>query len=174
MKKYLLVCLLVCFLGTLLVGCAAAPALAEGGSAAPAAAPTPAPTVELPPIATPAPTVESVDVDLTLLSSTMVVSVMNDIMSKPNEYLGKTFKVRGPYYASYYDVTDQFYHLVYFEDAQACCIQAMEFEWQGDHAYPDDYPAPETKIEITGVFGSYEELDSTYYYLAVDDIVVLE
>jgi hypothetical protein len=166
MKKYLLAILLVSMFGTLLAACGETPAASESV--------TMEVNEETAPVLSAAPAVETVDVDLTLLSGTMIVAEMNNIMTKPDEYLGKTFKMRGPYYVSYYDVTDQFYHMVYFEDAQACCVQAMEFEWTGEHRFPDDYPDPETRIEIAGVFGSYEELGTTYYYLTVEDITILE
>jgi len=55
-------------------------------------------------------------------------------------------------------------------DATACCQQGLEFIWNGAHAYPDDYPEQESEIEITGVFQSYQEGSSTYYYLLVDDV----
>jgi len=48
------------------------------------------------------------------------------------------------------------------------------FIWNGDHIYPDDYPENNTRIEVTGIFDSYEESGNTYYYLGVDDISILE
>ena len=115
----------------------------------------------------------AVDVDLTVLSSTMIYAEVYNIMTNPNNYVGKTIKMSGPYYASYYDETGLYYHYVVVEDAAACCMQGFEFIWSGDRAYPDDYPKDKAMIEVIGVFGSYEELSSTYYYLAVDDIAVL-
>ena len=66
------------------------------------------------------------------------------------------------------------YHFVAVEDAAACCLQALEFIWEGEHAYPDDYPDEKAVIEVAGVFGQYDELGRTYYYLAVDEIKVVE
>ena len=116
---------------------------------------------------------EIIDVDLTVLSSTMVYAEVYNIMTSPDEYMGKTIKMNGPYYASFYDETGLYYHYVVIEDATACCQQGLEFIWKGDHKFPDDYPEEETKIEVTGVFGSYDELGDTYYYLAVDDISII-
>lgn len=116
----------------------------------------------------------SVDVDLTELSSTMVYAEVYNIMTKPDDYIGKTIKMSGPYYASYYDQTDQYYHYVIIEDAAACCQQGLEFIWNGEHTYPDDYPEEPSKIDVIGMFGSYQELGQTYYYLAVDDIAISE
>ena len=110
----------------------------------------------------------SVDVDLTALSSTMVYAEVNNMMVNPGDYMGKTIKMSGPYYARYYDMTDIYYHYVIVEDATSCCVQGLEFILSGEHCYPDDYPDERDAIEVTGVFKSYDELGKTYYYLAVD------
>jgi hypothetical protein len=114
-----------------------------------------------------------VDVDLTEMSSTMVYAEVYNITNNPDKYMGKTIRMSGPYQASYYDETGLYYHYVIVEDAAACCAQGLEFIWNGEHTFPDDYPLAQAKIEVTGVFGSYEELGITYYYLAVDNIVLL-
>lgn len=113
-----------------------------------------------------------VDVDLTKLSSIMVYAEVYNMMTSPDEYLGKTVKMQGPYYASYFEDTKKYYHYVIIEDATACCQQGLEFIWDGEHKYPNDYPIDGTNIEVTGVFGSYEELGLTYYYLTVEDVVI--
>ena len=113
-------------------------------------------------------------IDLTVLSSTMIYAEVYNIMSHPDEYMGKTVKMSGPYYASYYDITDLYYHYVVIEDATACCQQGLEFIWNGEHNYPDDYPEERTEIEVSGLFSSYDELGRTYYYIAVDDISILQ
>jgi len=82
-------------------------------------------------------------------------------------------KMKGLYYASYYDETDQYYHYIIIEDATECCQQGLEFIWSGTHNYPEDYPEDGTEVEVNGVFGSYEELGITYYYIAVEDIIIL-
>ena len=114
-------------------------------------------------------TADEIDVDLTVLSSTMVYAEVNNIMTNPDDYMGKTIKVQGYYNASYYDVTDNYYHYVIIQDAVDCCAQGIEFILTGgDFKYPDDFPEILDFIEITGVFDNYDELDKTYYYLNVD------
>ena len=115
---------------------------------------------------------EGIDVDLTMLSSTIAYAKVNSIMEKPDEYLGQTIKIRGPFDAFYYERTGVYYSYVLIEDIAACCMQRMEFIVNGQHTYPDDFPEKETMIELVGVFGSYDELSNTYYYLAVDEIVI--
>jgi len=144
----------MCFLGFSNV-CAAQPA--EGDPGALAGPPSPS---------------KSADVDLTILSNTMVFAELSYIMANPDNYIGKTIKVSGPYSSSYYDATNQYYHYVIIQDGAACCQQGLEFIWNGEHTYPDDYPKEKTWIEVVGVFGRYEELEQTYNYLAVDDITI--
>lgn len=117
---------------------------------------------------------DGVDVDLTRLSGTMVYAEVNNMMTSAEKYMDKTIRISGPYYASYLDETDEYYHYVIIEDATACCKQGIEFIWNGEHEYPGDYPEENARIEVTGVFQSHEVLGKTYYYLAVDEITVLD
>lgn len=109
-------------------------------------------------------------VDLTVLSSTMVYAEVYNMMSYPEDYLGKTIKMIGLYYPGYFEQTDKTYHFAVIADAAACCSQGIEFIWNGEHKYPDDYPEEGSIIEITGIFKSYEESGETYYYVATDEI----
>lgn len=113
-----------------------------------------------------------IDIDLTVMNSTMVYSEVYNMMVDPGAYVGKTVKIIGTYSALYYEPTGLYYHYAVIADATACCSQGLEFIWNGDHFYPDDYPADGTEIELVGVFGTYEELDYTYPYIAVDDIII--
>ncbi len=117
----------------------------------------------------------NVDVDLTVLSANMVYAEVYNMMMYPDNYLGKTIKVSGPYYPLYYDGTDSYYHYVMIEDALACCKNGMEFIWdEGSHAYPDEYPREDDIIEIIGVYNSYQEEGYTYYYLDIEGYRVIE
>ena len=113
--------------------------------------------------------VGNVDIDLTALSSTMVYAEVYNITTKPEDYIGKTIKVNGVYYTV--SEGEQVFHYVVIQDTAACCAQGMEFIWSGGGTYPDDYPRPQTPIEMTGVLDSYDEHGDTYYYLAIDDLV---
>ena len=115
-----------------------------------------------------------VDLDLTAMSSTMVYAEVYNIMTYPDDYMGKTIKINGSYNPLYSEDTQQYYHYVIIVDAASCCQSGLEFVWSGEHTYPEDYPEEETKIEVTGIFGSYNELGTEYCYLAVNSITVLE
>ncbi len=117
---------------------------------------------------------EGIDVDLTRLSSTMVFAEVYNMVNSPEDYVGKTVRIRGLYYASYYEETDKYYHCVIIADATACCQSGIEFVWDDDtHAYPEEYPANDEEVEITGIFGTYEEFGQSYMYLATDDITIV-
>lgn len=113
-----------------------------------------------------------VDVDLTVLSSTMVYSeVYNMLYNDPAHYLGKTVKARGTF-SIYQLVTDGVLqpdpvsYACIISDAAACCAEGMEFVLEGDLTYPDDYPELGTEITVIGEFQSYEENGMTWYHLA--------
>lgn len=112
-----------------------------------------------------------VDVDLTVLSSTIVYSeVYNMLYNDPAHYLGKTVKARGTF-SIYQLVTDGVLqpdpvsYACIISDAAACCAEGMEFVLEGDYTYPDDYPELGTEITVIGEFQSYEENGMTRYHL---------
>ena len=114
---------------------------------------------------------DGVDVDLTVLSSTMVYSeVYNMLYNDPAHYLGKTVKARGEF-SIYQLVTDGVLqpdpvsYACIISDAAACCAEGMEFVLEGDLTYPDDYTEPGTEITVIGEFQSYEENGTTWYHL---------
>ena len=117
------------------------------------------------------PSAGKVDVDLTVLSSTMVYSeVYNMLYNDPAHYLGKTVKARGTF-SIYQLVTDGVLqpdpvsYACIISDAAACCAEGMEFVLKDDLAYPDDYPELGAEITVIGEFQSYEENGMTWYHL---------
>lgn len=114
-----------------------------------------------------------VDYDLTELNTVMLYGSVSSMAQSPEDYLGKTIRIRGLYSDFYFEETESYYHYLVIQDASLCCMQGIEFIVSGDYTFPDDYPENFTEIELEGVFAKYEELDITYYYLAVDEIVVL-
>ncbi len=104
----------------------------------------------------------SIDIDLTALSSTMVYSEVYSMMSAPEEYIGKTVKMRGPFAYYYDEATQSEYFACIIQDATACCAQGIEFVLAGDYTFPDDYPEIDTEICVVGVFDTYQDGDYTY------------
>ena len=113
---------------------------------------------------------EGVDVDLTLMGKDLIYATVYQMMSKPEEYEGKTIRIEGKYYASYYPVTDKYYNYCLIADVLACCSQGLEFELGGGAVYPGDYPADQSEVIVTGVFETYtEEAGQTFYYCRLRD-----
>ena len=114
---------------------------------------------------------DGVDVDLTVLSSTMVYSeVYNMLYYDPESYYGKTIKMTGVFsiYQMVVDGVAQPDPVAYgciIADATACCAQGMEFVLEGDFTYPDDYPELGTEITVIGEFQPYEENGMIWYHL---------
>lgn len=105
---------------------------------------------------------DGVDVDLTMLSSTMVYSEVYDMMYYPENYIGKSVKMKGMYAGYHDESTDKYYHACIIQDATACCAQGIEFEPTDDYKYPDDYPAEGQEVCVAGVFDIYEEGENRY------------
>lgn len=115
---------------------------------------------------------DGVDVDLTVLSSTMVYSeVYNMLYFYPEDYYGKNVKMTGQF--NVYQWVDEsgivadmpVAYACIISDATACCAEGVEFVLEGDYTYPDDYPELGTEITVIGEFQSYEENGVTWYHL---------
>lgn len=104
-----------------------------------------------------------IDIDLTRLSSTMVYSEVYNMMSNPEEYLGKTIRMDGN--LAVYKYPERNYYTCIIKDATACCQQGMEFLWKGNHKYPEDYPNEGDGIIVTGIFDIYYEDQVKYCQL---------
>ena len=115
---------------------------------------------------------DGVDVDLTVLSSTMVYSeVYNMLYFYTEDYYGKNVKMTGQF--NVYQWVDEsgivadmpVAYACIISDATACCAEGVEFVLEGDYTYPDDYPELGTEITVIGEFQSYEENGVTWYHL---------
>ena len=114
---------------------------------------------------------QNIDIDLTVLSSTMVYSQVYDIMVAPDLYFGKVIKMEGTC-ARYYDkVTDNHYFACVIQDATACCSTGIEFVLADHYKSPDDYPEVNAKICLIGVFDSF--MDGDYLFCALRDAVIV-
>lgn len=110
--------------------------------------------------------------DLTALSSTMVYAEVNNIMTTPENYIGRQITMDGLFYVvNGYDENGEIdpnvmYFACIIQDATACCSQGIEFVLADETAvYPEDYPAEKSEIIVTGEFQAYTEHDYTYHHL---------
>lgn len=97
-----------------------------------------------------------IDIDLTLLSATMVYSEVSQMVFYPEDYIGKTVKMQGEFFVFMNPTTGRLYFSNVIADALACCQQGIEFVLSNG-AYPEDYPEQGTFITVTGQFQMYEE-----------------
>lgn len=113
-----------------------------------------------------------VDLDLSVLSGTVVYAQVYNLMYDPEPYLGKTIRIAG--YYNYFD--DQahgvVYHACIVPDATACCAQGIEFVRAGEYAWPEDYPQIGQEIVVTGRLEIYEDQGTKYLHLVDADMVL--
>ncbi len=100
---------------------------------------------------------DKMDVDLTQLSSIMVYAEVYNMMSAPEEYIGKNVKMSGAFAIYQDEDTKKLYFACIIADATACCSQGLEFVLEDERSYPDDYPEIDSEIIVTGIFDVYEE-----------------
>ena len=114
----------------------------------------------------PAQNTDGIDVDLTKLSSTMVYSEVYNMLYTPDDYIGKTVKMKGAF--AYYEdpETKEQYFACIIADAMACCSQGLDFIPTDEYTYPDDYPELNAEITVTGTFEIYEKNGIKYCRLA--------
>lgn len=152
-------------------------ALVLTACAAPAApqptpVPTPAATPQPVPTATPAPTPapDGIDLDLTSLSSTVVFAEVAAMVRTPEDFVGKTVRMRGQlavYEANPALDIDYFYTVV-IQDATACCQQGMEFVWDGG-----TLPAEGTELVVTGKYQQYDCGGWPSYHIVADTVEIV-
>lgn len=112
----------------------------------------------------------TVDYDLTQMSSDMVYATVYQTLIEPEKYEGKTFRIDGNFYASYYETTEKYYFYCVIQDATACCAQGMEFVWEdGSHIYPEEYPEDNAEIIVEGTFETYSEEGDQNLYCRLSD-----
>ncbi|MCR4870818.1 MAG: hypothetical protein K5859_05915 [Atopobiaceae bacterium] len=109
---------------------------------------------------------EDIDVDLTAMGPDMVYATVYDMVTNAPSYEGKVVRITGPYYHLFYEPTQTDYYGVIIQDATACCSQGFEFVWDdGSHIYPEEYPAENAEVVVTGIFELYTEGEQSYVHL---------
>ena len=114
--------------------------------------------------------VDNVDLDLARLSGSVAYSAVCNMLSSPDDYIGKTVRMRGQF--AYYEdpVSKNQYFACVIADAASCCSQGFEFVLVGEHSYPIDYPELGAEITVTGTFGVYEE--NGFQYCRLEEALI--
>lgn len=118
--------------------------------------------------------VNGVDYDLTSMGSDMVYATVYLLMTQPEDFEGKKFKMKGQYLSSFFEPTKKYYNYCFISDAAGCCSQGIEFAPKKKLKYPKDFPKDGTDIEVVGVFESYTEEGKLYCHLKNAEMTVLK
>ena len=107
----------------------------------------------------------TVDLDLSVLSGTFVYAEVYNLMAEPEEYMGKTIKIRGIYSVFEEPSTGVVYHACVIPDATACCMQGMEFVPAVEPEDPDHFLEDSADITVTGRLEIYVDEGISYLHL---------
>lgn len=119
---------------------------------------------------------DGIDFDLSDMNKDVVFALVYQMMNKPEDYIGKTFRMQGLYYANYFEPHDRYYSFCIIEDALACCAQGILFELEDESkTYPEDFPEDYSRVIIEGTFEGLElpEEDRTQYRLLTNKMDVI-
>ena len=111
---------------------------------------------------------DTIEVDLTKLSATMVYAEVYNMMNDPESYIGKTVRMKGAF--DYAEGDGRYYFLCIIADATACCAQGIEFVLRDERKFPDEYPAVGEEITVSGIYDTYYE--GMYRYCQLIDAVM--
>ena len=112
-----------------------------------------------------------VDVDFSKLNSMVAYSGLFDMMIHPEQYLGKTIRIKGQYDSAQDPDTGTTFFGVVVMDASMCCATGLDFVLKDKYKYPDDYPELGAVVTVTGKFERYVEGEDTYYHLTNADLL---
>lgn len=105
----------------------------------------------------------TVDEDISQLSGTVTYAKVLEMVTDPDPYMGKIVRIQGLF--DYFEGESRMYYACVIPDATACCSQGFEFILSGDFHFPEDYPAQNDVITVTGVFDVYYEGINRYVQL---------
>lgn len=114
-------------------------------------------------------------VDLTALSSTMVYAEVFNMTTFPEDYVGKTVKMRGQFSTGKLYAQDGSDGSMVFaciiQDATSCCAQGIPFDLAGNLSYPEDYPELGDQITVVGTFEKCTQDGLEFYRLSQAEMV---
>lgn len=108
-------------------------------------------------------------IDMTHMSGNVIYGEVFAMMTEPQEYEGKTIRIKGLFNKQKDTETGKDYYFVLITDAQACCQQGIELKGKDD-APPRGLPALGEEMVVEGKFGKYEVNGRKYYCIFVEKI----
>ena len=82
----------------------------------------------------------------------MVYSMVYQMITDPQKYIGKTIKMKGSFSSYVDEETGRRFFGCVIQDALACCSQGLAFELEKSRKYPKEYPSEGASITIIGTF----------------------
>lgn len=113
-----------------------------------------------------------IDIDLSRMSATMVYSVVFQMVTEPQKYVGKRIKMKGAFSSYKDEETGRRFFGCVIKDALACCSQGLAFETFKPRKYPKDYPSEGSSITIIGNFEYEKEEDGIGFPIIKNAIFV--
>ena len=117
---------------------------------------------------------QNIDYDLSNMNFTMISSFFFQMLIEPETYENKTFKIKGKFqsFENEEDPAALPYFSVIMNDVTMCCQEGIDFQWQGEHNWPADYPQQDQEITIIGKYIVTETDGITYNYILASDILL--
>ena len=110
-------------------------------------------------------------IDMAAMSEIVRSAEMARIMADPENYIGRSFKVRGYYENTFIEEEGKYFHLVIMKDGDSCCPpEGFEFRMASDSGFPE----LGATLEMVGVLDRHNDLGPTLYYLFVEDMTILD
>lgn len=116
---------------------------------------------------------DEIDIDLTQMSSEIVLALLYQFVVAPEEYSGQSIRMQGNYYSNYNEQTgvNEYYCVV--KDAAACCAQGMEFIWKDmEQGTLEKELLDGQEVIITGILETYKLEDDSRVYCRIKDAVL--
>ena len=116
----------------------------------------------------------TVDFDLSNMNFTMISSFFFQMLLEPEKYENKVFKIKGKFQSFENEENPSAlpYFSVIMNDVTMCCQEGIDFVWEGNHNWPNDYPAQDQEITIVGKYIVTETDGITYSYILASDILL--
>ncbi len=108
-----------------------------------------------------------VEYDLSAMSSTMMYSQVYDMIYNPDQYLGKTVRILGPFDQFTDEETGTTRYVCLIRDATACCTQGIEFEPADAET---DVPPTGSTVLVSGTFDTY--MNGPFLYCVLRNAVL--
>jgi hypothetical protein len=102
------------------------------------------------------------------MSSTMVYSMVYQMVTDPQKYVGKRIKMKGAFSSYFDEETNRRFFGCIIKDALACCSQGLAFELFKPRKYPSEFPREGSPITIIGIFEFEKQEDGIGFPIIVN------